>query len=123
MVWRLSSAKLPNESPTKCEIAHVGGPTMSGYVQVFGRRQQGGSAGSTDRRPKSAKARSREVGHRPSSERYEDLMLAPSSMMGGMLTGFDLQAFWRAFERHQRAIRGLMDAIGSRETPPAGKEP
>jgi len=32
---------------------------MSLFVLVFGRRQQGGSARSTDRRPKSAKARSR----------------------------------------------------------------
>jgi hypothetical protein len=31
VVWRLSSAKLPNESPTKCEIAHVGRPTTFGY--------------------------------------------------------------------------------------------
>jgi hypothetical protein len=34
-------------------------PRMSLLVQVFGRRQQGGSARSTGRRPKSAKARSR----------------------------------------------------------------
>jgi len=32
---------------------------MSHIVQVFGRRQESGSARSTDRRPKSAKARSR----------------------------------------------------------------
>ena len=32
---------------------------MTACVQVFGRRQQGVSARSTDRRPKSAKARSR----------------------------------------------------------------
>ena len=41
-------------------------------VLVFGRRQQGGSARSTDRRPKSAKARSRgKLGK--SSGRYEGL--------------------------------------------------
>jgi hypothetical protein len=32
---------------------------MSEFVLVFGRRQESGSARSTDRRPKSAKARSR----------------------------------------------------------------
>jgi hypothetical protein len=31
------------------------------------------------------------VGHRLSSERYEDLMVAAGSMMGGMLTGFELR--------------------------------
>jgi hypothetical protein len=30
-------------------------------------------------------------GHRLSSERYGDLMRAPGSMMGGMLTGFYLR--------------------------------
>src|SRR5215831_10751631 len=34
-------------------------PLTTAIVMVFGRRQQRGSAGSTDRRPKSAKARSR----------------------------------------------------------------
>ena len=49
---------------------------------VFGRRQQGGCAGSTDRRPKSAKARSRGTrGTRQSNERYEDRMSAPLSMV------------------------------------------
>src|SRR6516165_3624352 len=33
--------------------------------------------------------KSREVGHWPSSERYEDLMRAPSAMIDGTLTGFD----------------------------------
>ena len=65
--------------------------------------------------------KSREVGHRLSSGRYGDLMLAPNSMMGGMLTGFDLrvvsdvqEGFRRVFGARQRAIHALMDAIGSR---------
>jgi hypothetical protein len=41
------------------DIRHAWCGAESGIVQVFGRRQQGGSARSTDRRPKSAKARSR----------------------------------------------------------------
>ena len=64
----------PTEDPTLGErgliFVHVGlgdmslswqcgWRTMSPIVQVFGRRQERGSARSTDRRPKSAKARSR----------------------------------------------------------------
>ena len=65
---------------------------MSAYVLVFGRRQHG-----TLRKlnwPASKKrqgTKSREVGRRLSRERYGDLMLAQGSMMGGMLTGFDLR--------------------------------
>ena len=49
-------------------------------------------------------------------------MLAPSLMMGGMLTGFDLrvvsdvqEGFRRVFGARQRAIHALMDVIGSRD--------
>jgi hypothetical protein len=35
--------------------------------------------------------KSREVGHRPCSERYGDLMPAPSSVVEVMLTGIDLR--------------------------------
>jgi hypothetical protein len=37
----------------------MAGKETSALVQVFGRRQERGSARSTDRRPKSAKARNR----------------------------------------------------------------
>jgi hypothetical protein len=40
-------------------IQAVAQAAMTAVVLVFGRRQQEGSTGSTDRRPKSAKARSR----------------------------------------------------------------
>ena len=42
-----------------CSRAAGWSAATSCFVLVFGRRQQGGSAGSTGRRPKSAKARSR----------------------------------------------------------------
>ena len=68
-------------------------PELGSYGSVRGaagnsrpyreRRQEGGSAGSTGRRPKSAKARSRgKCGTRQSNEHYEARMSAPLSMVG-----------------------------------------
>src|ERR1700739_818003 len=66
---------------------------MSLIVLVFGRRDHGSLH--TTRKPADEKrqgTKSREIGHRLSGKRYEDLMLmrAPSSMIEVTLTGFDL---------------------------------
>ena len=108
--------------------------TMTAFVQVFGRRHDG----SLDAlwRPASEKrqgTKSREVGRRLGSERYGDLMRAPISMIDVRVAGLDVglqvrevsgvrQAFRRVFGEHQRAIRALLDGIGSREIA-AGVEP
>ena len=63
----------------------------SAYVLVFGRRDHGSLH--TTRKPAAEKrqgTKSREIGHRLSRERYEDLMRALSLMVEVTLTGFDL---------------------------------
>ena len=77
-------------------------PELGSYGSVRGaagnsrpyreRRQRGGSAGSTGRRPKSAKARSRgKCGTRQSNEHYEARMSAPLSMVGATRARGDVQ--------------------------------
>jgi hypothetical protein len=70
--------------------------------------------------------KSREVGHRLGSERYGDLMSAPSLMVGATLPGSDRDVWtgevgspqWasrQALEAHQRVLGTLISVIGSRE--------
>jgi hypothetical protein len=63
---------------------------MSARVQVFGRRNDGLTTRHGGRRLKSAKARSRGQLDAAGSERYGDLMLAPTSMVEATLAGCDL---------------------------------
>src|SRR6266478_5017864 len=77
--------------------------------------------------------KSREVGHRLGSERYGDLMSAPTLMVGATLPGSDRDVWtgevrslqWasrQALGAHQRALGALIAVIGSREIT-AGVEP
>ena len=77
--------------------------------------------------------KSREVGPRLGSERYGDLMSAPTSMVGETLPGSDRDVWtgeveslqWasrQALGAHQRALGALIAVIGSREII-AGIEP
>ena len=77
--------------------------------------------------------KSREVGPRLGSERYGDLISAPTLMMGATLPGSDrdvwtgevgsLQwASWQALGAHQRTLGALIAVMGSREIT-AGIEP
>src|SRR5215831_10150020 len=78
---------------------------MSVRVLVFGRRQQEASAGSPDRRPKKRQGtKSREVGHRLSSGRYEDLMPAPLSMVSATRGRGDVQCLHTGEKIVQRGI-------------------
>ena len=80
-------------------------------------------------RPASKKrqgTKSREVGHRLGSERYGDLMSAPTLTVGATLPGSDRDVLtgevgslqWasrQALGAHQRALGALIAVIGSRE--------
>src|SRR6201981_4259589 len=77
--------------------------------------------------------KSREVGHRLGSERYGDLMSAPTLMVGATLPGSDRDVWtgevgslqWasrQALGAHERALGALIAVIGPREIT-AGIEP
>jgi len=64
---------------------------MSLLVLVFGRRQQSDTPHAQLTAVQKAQGtKSREVGHQLGSERYVDLMRAPTSMIDVTLAGFDL---------------------------------
>ena len=68
-------------------------------------------------RPASKKrqgTKSREVGHRLSSERYGDLILTPAVMVGAMLAQGDLEGCARRLEESDGHLGSRVDGINGR---------